>query len=169
MTAPKSLAGFYGKKTRQQEILTPPIILEAILQVWGHIEHDPCPSPGSPATIVAKTSSTDGLKKIWPFCTYANPPFDSLGKWMAHAEHSAMDGGINGPREIMILAPVRTHRNHWCRIAARSTRIAWLRPVTFVGYPNAFPAPLAMLYWGNCGNSFARAFEPLAHHIGCGI
>jgi len=63
--------------------------------------------------------------------------------------------------EHMLLVPVRTHRAWWCHTAKRARKIAWLAPVTFIGYDQAFPTPLCMMYFGLRFEAFDAAFSRL--------
>lgn len=161
MTAPKAIAGFYGNKKREQEIQTPQYIVDAICKVWGCIALDPCASDGSPATSLAISSTrTHGLEIPWERRTYCNSPFDALGDWMTKASAEA-----SRVTEIMQLVPVRTHRNYWWPNAETADLIAWLKPVTFIGFEGTFPQPCAMLYWGHKLTQFQDAFASLSHKV----
>lgn len=171
---------------RPQEIFTPRPLLNAIHKVWPRIEFDPCGHPDSPIVATRVLTgiqipklnrdgsvsykkngdprlvwSGEGLDTEWPDGTYSNPPFSDLEEWMVKAA-----SGVK--KEVMQLVPVRTHRKWWTAVASQCTAIAWLKPVTFVGFDQAFPAPLAMLYFG-VEESFVDAFSSVSCHIGAGL
>lgn len=140
---------------REQEILTPCYLINAINEVWPEgIALDPC-SEGSewvPADeYYTLSEGHDGLAMPWWDRTYVNPPYGELKKWLAKASEYPKT------LEVMLLCPVRTHRkwfrlDHW-----RSACL--LDPVKFEGYKQAFPAPLVMLYNGRRQHTFKEVFE----------
>lgn len=145
--APRALRSLYGYGERPQEILTPMSVLAPLLAEWGSIELDPCACDASivPAAMryYGPPRDAGGLVLPWLDRTYCNPPFKDLKAWLARAREESMRG-----LRIAVLAPVRTHRA-WFRNALDSaTRVQWLDPVKFVGYDQAFPAPLCLLRWG---------------------
>jgi hypothetical protein len=123
--------------------LTPPAIIVVALSLWPEgIALDPCTAPGSivPA-IRAYTVEDDGLSKPWLPRTYINPPYNDLKRWLAY--------GLTQPMEQLWLVPVRTHRPWFRHFLAQSTLICWLDSgLTFLGYNQPFPAPLALVYRG---------------------
>jgi len=66
------------------EWYTPPQIIEAVLQLFGEIDLDPC-SNEAPHNVPARqhfTNADDGLSKAWSGKIYMNPPYgDEIGKW----------------------------------------------------------------------------------------
>lgn len=163
---------------RPQEIYTPQPIVAALLRMWPHIELDPCHGPDSivlarrhyyvPPTLIQTPAGrtkrifrpgpgdSDGLSLAWDSFTYCNPPFALLREWMIKAALEARQHP-----EIAVLVPVRPHRTWWRDIRSTASATAWLNPVTFVDYPSAFPAPLALLYWGRLLENFKSA---IAHY-----
>jgi len=156
----KALRSFFGARVggqnRPQDVNTPQHIVDAISWVWPEgIALDPC----SNATSIVPAARRiilpeDGLAVDWPDRTYANPPFGTLKEWLPKGAQFY---------EHLILAPVRTHRVWWCSAAVRTSRICWLRPFAFLGEKHAFPAPLAMFYFGIRTYEFERAFMPLGY------
>jgi hypothetical protein len=119
--------------TREQTILTPQCIVDVC----------PCDAPGSLTDAVYSRRSDmgdDGLAWEWPHGTYINPPYKDLKAWMAKAHTCGV--------EHIMLAPVRPHRKWWREYAEGCNRVCFLDPVTFVGYNQPFPAPLALFYRG---------------------
>ena len=155
----KALRSFFGARTggqdRPQDINTPQFLIDAILRVWPNgIEFDPCSNDTSivPArNRCFENGPVSGLSIDWPDFTYVNPPYGTLKEWLAKAECM---------KEHMILCPVRTNRTWWCDAAGFTSCICWLKPFPFHGHKQAFPDPLAMLYYGVAMNSFIEAFRP---------
>jgi hypothetical protein len=126
---------------REQRTHTPPGILAAVADLWPEgIALDPAGSPEGlvrAARIVIPPEN--GLAIEWPERTYINPPFDDLKPWLTKFAASF---------EVLMLAPVRTHRK-WFRVAMDAcTDLVFLNPVAFVGFAQVFPAPLCLLYRG---------------------
>lgn len=151
---------------REQRVLTPPVILEAVYRMWPRIALDPA---GAPESLLTKgewaadkwacpdedcgADYTDGLNIDWPQHTYCNPEYVNLKAWLAHA--CKFD-------EVLLLGPVRTQRRWWREcILGYGRAICWLNSVQFVGFDAVFPAPLCMAYWGDQPDPFLDAFEPL--------
>lgn len=173
--APKPLRAFYGARgteeratastvrvlvgqgERPQEICTPFEILDPLRDAWGSIELDPCGHDdsfvdaretwiGEPIVIERPNKSPivrwggPGLQRPWRDRTFWNPPYRDLRAWFAHAREQQC--------EWINLIPVRTHRRWWRALAREVDGILWLDPLKFLGYVQAFPAPLAMMYRG---------------------
>lgn len=142
MNALESL--FNGSLTgaREQTVLTPPWLTDNLRREWGAILMDACAeaSPGNVPALLWITKEMDGLSIPWLPQTYANPEFNHLKLWLAHAQKQ--------PGPTALLSPVRTHRK-WYRAAARTcSAIIEFDPFAFVGFDCTFPAPLALLCWG---------------------
>lgn len=134
-----------AKLVRKQEILTPESVVRFVLRFWdvGSIQLDPC-SSGLPEELTkARVSYTaEGLELPWSDCTYVNPPFKDLKKWMHKASLEAEKG-----HRIVMLCPVRGHRDWWHEYRDTASGEVQLKPLKFVGYAGAFPAPLCLLIW----------------------
>lgn len=162
---PDALRSLIGQGEREQEVLTPPRIIDALLRLWpSGIALDPC-APTDPAKRLVPAAQFydgvdgDGLRDPWLDHTYANPPYDDLARWLAKGLREAHCGRI----EVVELVPARTHRE-WFDLAAWD-RVCLLRPLRFVGFANDFPAPLVALYAGTRPEAFDAAFG----HLGrCG-
>lgn len=157
---PDALKSLIGSGEREQEILTPPRIVRAVLTLWPRgIALDPC-APQSlnlrvvPAAEHYTGSPMDGLREPWADRTYCNPPYAELAAWLGKARREADEG-----KEVALLVPMRTHRE-WFSLAAWE-RVCLLRPLKFVGYACDFPAPLAVLYGGKRISQFDTAFGGL--------
>lgn len=159
---------------RPQEVYTPQAIRDFLVGMWGSIRLDPCSGPGSILNTerayqgyqvdtgrVKKsgqpilTWAGEGLTSPWTDCTYFNPPYDSLEDWLAKAVEEAANG-----YEIVGLVPVRSHRKWWrSAVLGNADAVGWLGPVTFIGYDQSFPAPLALVYWGYQAHMFKFMLE----------
>ena len=138
---------------REQSIYTPQSIVDALLRLWTEgIACDPCPGEGG-SIVPAAVTCEDGLVwPCWPRRTYVNPPYDDLKPWIERFERSW---------ECVLLTPVRTHRKWWRPLLADHYLRCWLNPVKFIGYAQTFPAPLVLVYNGNRGGAFDKAFKEL--------
>ena len=145
---------------REQEILSPPEILAVPRGVWGRIGCDPCAPQGGnhvKARVTYDGSNADGLKETWLNECYANVPYGKLRLWMEKAAGEKTE-------EMMMLFPVRSHRVWWCYLLPDiADLICWLRPVKFVGYKQAFPAPLVLTYRGVEAGPFREKCAGLGH------
>jgi hypothetical protein len=141
--------------TRTQEVLTPQPIVDFVLRLWPEgISMDPCASTDPRCLVDAvvkvfkpgpNTMGLGGLDANWHDRTYVNPPYVDLQKWLAKACVSALP-----PRSrVVMLAPVRSHRSWWRKAARFARVVVELDPVKFVGYDDAFPAPLCLMIWGS--------------------
>lgn len=162
----EALRSFFGArkggKERPQDVFTPQVILDAIERVWPEgIECDPAPNPNALVVAQRYRYPDDGMMREpasgeWPDRTYCNPPYRDLKMWLKKPVRY---------REHMMLIPVRPLRVWWCEHVARSTQVAWLKPVAFVGHKQAYPAPLCMVYYGNRVIEFRAEFKSVATHI----
>ena len=133
---------------RPQEILTPPDIIERIVQAFGGpIGLDPCsPSKTEPSFYAALryTEAENGLASQWLDRTFFNPPFDDLAPWLEKAATEAADG-----KKIVGLVPWRSRRRWFQRWVATSTAVTFEGPVKFVGHKAAIPVDIVLVAW-NC-------------------
>lgn len=143
-----------AKLERKQEILSPPEVIQFCLGFWGEesIGLDPC-SSGLPEELTKASVAylKEGLDLPWSDCTYVNPPFKDLKKWMHKASIEAEKG-----HRIVMLCPVRGHRDWWHEYRDTASVEVQLKPLKFVGYAGAFPAPLCLLIW-NCDDTSVEA------------
>jgi hypothetical protein len=151
-----SLAG-----KREQTVLTPQPIVDALVLLWGRICCDVSGPPGDSllnAEHVIRPPA-DGLAYIWPDRSYCNPEYKHLAPWLLH-EHIAPDA------RVAWLVPVRPHRKWWRQWAReRVDEIIYLDPLAFVGHTQAFPAPLCVGYRGPDAHKVADAFADLGSPI----
>lgn len=159
---------------RKGEIFTPQIFLDALLKFWPDgISLDAASEVSKngvanvPADDRCDGETKDGLKEKWLPRTFCNPPYGQLKQWMAKSAEEDC--------EHVLLVPLRTHRL-WFRLANYAA-VAFLKPLKFREYKQAFPAPLAVLlklpsaYHRKDDRRFARteaflaAFEDLSTQI----
>jgi DNA N-6-adenine-methyltransferase (Dam) len=136
---------------REQQIHTPECVLAVARETFGGtIWLDPCASPAREPFAVYNTyeASGNGLETEWEHGTFVNPPYKHLKDWLAKSAQHPHDSH-------MILCPVRTNRSWWCAYASNVCAIAWLKPLKFEGYAQAFPAPLCLFYIGGDVHTFA--------------
>ena len=159
---------------REQTVFTPMEIVTALIALWGRVAYDPCHGhPGAvltrsgrklgklaklmadgwtreklvaeghanaTASVVPAERKTDsrGLIDPWVDATFCNPPYGELRAWLEWAMAQLVDH--------IMLVPVRPHRTWWRKWAATipPEDLVYLNPVKFVGYDQAFPAPLCL-------------------------
>lgn len=136
------------KLVRKQEILSPESVVQFCRRFWdAPIALDPCSSGLNEELTRAKGAYlADGLALPWSDCTYVNPPFKDLRKWMHKASVEAQRG-----HRIVMLCPVRGHRDWWHEYRDTCSVEVQLKPLKFLGYAGAFPAPLCLLCWNYDG------------------
>lgn len=148
--------------TREQQIHTPECVLNICRHVWpSGIYLDPCASPEhSFATVEYRNRGTE---QRWFDRSYINPPYADLKLWLAKSA-AELTSGVS---EQILLFPVRPNRVWWCDYMRRDgVTAAWLKPLKFVGFYQAFPAPLVLVYTGNHVARFTKAAKPLACWVG---
>ncbi len=134
----KALSGMVGGQAREQTVLTPDWLLEAI----GPIFFDPCTTPENPCKAVHfATEADNGLEGNWPTGEkiYCNPPYGDLKSWITKCEISAFVGC-----RVYLLAPFRPHRR-WFVDRTREWDVVSLAPFAFKGHKQSFPAPLCLV------------------------
>lgn len=164
-----------GRKTeRPQDILTPPVVCDFLRLLWGDIILDPCASRDARSVVRAANKvygpwGSDfggGLDIPWMDRTYCNPPYKHLRAWLDKAvwESTARDNAGDYPR-LALLGPTRGHRPWWHKARDTAHVVLELKPLTFIGYSGAFPAPLSLLLWN--GVTVAEALTA-AETVGLG-
>lgn len=173
-----------GKPARREQTIYTPIVLRDMLLALGDgvIALDPCSGPDSIIGALESWEGTRyqkldakgrpkfrkdgspalgwrgrGLEENWAISNglvYANPPYEDLQEWLLHARCSAEHNA-----EIVLLGPVRTHRRWWRKAWSSAQERAWLDPLTFGGFDQSFPAPLALWYWGQRAEKFRAVFR----------
>lgn len=182
---------------REQTVFTPIEIVTVLLALWGRVAYDPCHGhPGvvltksgrklgklaalmekgwtheklvaaghanPTASVIPAERKTDcrGLCDVWVDATFCNPPYGNLREWLEYA--------TGQPADHVLLVPVRPHRKWWRKWAATipPEDLVYLNPVKFVGYDQAFPAPLCLARANAPANEVGR-FGQLCVSAGIG-
>lgn len=144
-----------------EEWISPPEIIQAVINTLGFIDLDPCSNSEGRCTVPARsrfTKNEDGLKLPWFGRVYVNPPYGrTIRKWISKAIHEYDRGVVS---EVVILVPARTDTRWfnslngfiWCAIRGR---------LRFSGMKDAAPFPSAVFYLGDHRLRFYSAFEQL--------
>lgn len=98
-----------GRKADRDSRFTPPEFMDAIYEVFGEIDVDPCAHPLSPvraARRIMPSEGGDGLTEDWGRgFAYVNPPYSELLTWLRRAHHQWASGNLD---RVVCLVPVRT-------------------------------------------------------------
>jgi hypothetical protein len=163
-----------GRKanTLSQHWCTPRKYTEAVKDLFGNVELDPCSNEFSTvnANVEYSLPQNDGLLKDWNFRTiYANPPYGAdrirgttIKSWLkkcseAHKKYNS---------EVLALIPVATNTAHWkFYVFGEAASICFLYDtrLKFVinGNDSNKGAPMAccMVYWGSDVLKFNSVFQ----------
>lgn len=171
---------------REQDILSPPEILDPLAKLWGapYPTFDPFGSYQHTIAYHTARLPDDGQRYVWPDLTYGNPPYAMLARALVGSAASYPDAWDEGgkvthrtklgaapyyfghedgrTKRWCFLIPVRSHRKWWRAITNRDyVEVFELDPLTFVGYPQSFPAPLCLLFTCVERGAIAAAFKGL--------
>lgn len=148
------------KLSPTNSLLTPRVVLDAVLDVFGEIDLDPCAEKnGARANVPARkhfTSREDGLSRPWRGRIFLNPPYGAaVGEWCRRLMAAYRSGEVT--EAIVLLAS---------RPDARWFRLFDSAPVCFVKGRLKFsegksgaPFPSAIFYLGTKHRArFARVF-----------
>lgn len=136
---------------------TPLSIIEAVQEVLGTIDLDPCSDEAKtvPATKRFKEKD-DGLAKEWAGKVYMNPPYgDVIDAWVTKLIASHESGEVP---EAIALVPSRTD-TAWFRKFDRYSVCFIDGRLKFGGQENSAPFPSAVFYLGNNHAKFRSAFR----------
>lgn len=159
--AMKGLATGAKGNEREQDIHTPACVLAVARTTFGEISLDPCAS-NTRVSFAHVNWFDSGTCHDWPIGTFYNPPYKNLKDWLEHAAEQP---------EHIGLYPVRPNREWWVGYHSAEAgivkAIAWLKPLKFEGFTQAFPAPLVLVYSGHRVIEFKAAVlaSQLAHMI----
>ena len=146
----KALSGMVGGQEREQTVLTPDWLLDAIREV-APIALDPCTTPENPCgahEFITEAEKKPGCGDCWswrirnaPYAglTYVNPPYGNLKPWMGRCWDEAEDKAL-----VYLLCPVRPQRR-WFNEYTKGYTVVSLAPFPFKGHKSAFPAPLCLV------------------------
>jgi len=155
------------------EWYTPRHIVDRVIELFGHIDLDPCSNGhGDAANVPARvhyTAADDGLAKSWrvePWIdeygdeslavrVYMNPPYgDEIMAWVERLVRAHESGEIT---EAVALLPARVDTGWWRKLRAYPVCFVAGR-LKFSGAENSAPFPSAIVYLGSDLDGFADAF-----------
>jgi hypothetical protein len=140
------------------EWYTTPDILDAVADVLGGIDLDPCSNsheaPNVPATRHF-TAADDGLVQPWAGTVYLNPPYgQTIGAWVAKLRDEYAAGRTSA---AIALVPARTD-TQWFQVLCDFPVCFFVGRVRFNGHVNSAPFPTAAFYLGSDRARFAERF-----------
>lgn len=156
------------------EWYTPKEIIDAVIDVLGAIDLDPCSNSHEAPNVPAQTHFTkedDGLSRPWSGKIFLNPPYgDQLPKWIAKLKDELQVGNITEAVVLVAARPETRWFNSlndfiWCSIVGR---------LSFSGENSRgrAPFPSAAFYFGNHPDKFIsvfRKFGPIYQKIDGGV
>ncbi len=162
-TAMDRMAVHYSSKT--VEHYTPREVIEAVLEVWGQIDLDPCSNSRSAPNVPAMrhfTATENGLAQEWSGKAYINPPYGTeIGGWVAKFGEERAAGRVT---EAIWLIPARTDTQWFRALTAGCTLACFVSGrLRFGGNGEGDPAPFPsmLVYFGRRDEEFARVFRRL--------
>lgn len=154
-----------GNNSGNSEWYTPQKYVEAVHEVMGFIDTDPCSCEAANEVVRAETFYTeeqDGLQKEWHGCVYVNPPYgDGTVEEFAVKLLLELDAGratqaiflVNNCTETKWFQSLVSHAAAVCFPCGR---------ISFWSPDRASKTPLqgqAILYFGTNGKRFKRVFS----------
>ena len=143
------------------EWCTPAEIVNAVVEVLGVIELDPCSNGHTHPNVPAKqhfTREDDGLAREWAGAVFMSPPYgSSLPFWTAKLLDEFEAGRTT---EAVALLQSRTD-TAWFESLREFPRCFLRGRLRFNNHENSAPFPSMALYLGANTSRFARVFEPL--------
>jgi len=173
-----------------QSWLTPPEIIDKVVDVFQEIDLDPCGS--ARGWVSAKQTYTgprawggdgrDGLSEPWTGRIFVNPPYGrtaphpeicggratSMADWLRKCEESSQKGC-----DVIALVPAAVETNFWFNSVwdkavvcfLRHRVVFWTRNDNKVPVPakSCIPKPIAVLYYGN---AYEWAFRSIFGQVG---
>lgn len=151
----KDLAVHFSSE--RAEWLTPPELIEAVVDVLGGIDLDPCSD--NQRSVPARrhfTAAEDGLSQEWHGRVYMNPPYGSaIESWVAKLQSAFEDGAVS---EAIALLPSRTDTAWFCLLRSYPRCFITGR-LTFSGCESPAPFPSVVVYLGKQVSKFVRRFS----------
>lgn len=153
--------------SESEEWYTPKDIIDAVIEVFGYIDLDPC-SPSVDGPVPAQqhyTQKEDGLVQPWTGKVYMNPPYGAQVKyWVEKCLHEYDSKNV---QEAIILVAARTDTKWfnllnefpWCAVEGR---------LAFSGSKNKATFPSAIFYLGENIKDFFEVFSqfgPIYHKV----
>lgn len=153
--------------SESEEWYTPKDIIDAVIEVFGYIDLDPC-SPSVDGPVPAQqhyTQKEDGLIQPWAGKVYMNPPYGTQVKEWVEKCLREYDG--KNVLEAIILVAARTDTKWfnllnefpWCAVEGR---------LAFSGSKNKATFPSAIFYLGENIKDFFEVFSqfgPIYHKV----
>jgi hypothetical protein len=158
------------------EWYTPRHIIDRVIELFGHIDLDPCSNDyGDRANVPARhhyTEGDNGLARSWNICewtddygelascsnVYMNPPYgDTISQWIERLVSAYESGEITG---AVALLPARVDTAWWHQLS-RYTWCAVRGRLRFSRSENSAPFPSAVVYLGMDQDGFADVFGDL--------
>jgi len=141
--------------------LTPPAIIDRVLQALDGIDLDPCSNSHEAPNVLAASLCTvedDGLSQPWYGRVYMNPPYGrDISAWVVKLRLEYDAGRVT---EAIVLLPARTD-TAWFRRLRPYPRCFIAGRLKFSGYQNSAPFPSAVVYLGTRPQRFFEAFAEL--------
>jgi len=138
---------------------TPPEIVEAVRELFGIIDLDPCSNSHEAPNVPARTIYTredDGLTREWSGRVYLNPPYGKgIGPWIekVRAEHEA--GRVTA---AVVLVKAATDTRWFRLLSERFPRCEVAGRLKFSGCKAPAPFPSVLFYLGDEVQRFAEVF-----------
>ena len=87
-------AGSALRSSASDEWATPQDTFDALNREFGPFNLDVCASASNAKCARFYTAAHDGLAQRWEGRVFMNPPYSDVGRWMAKARQSAIDGAL---------------------------------------------------------------------------
>ena len=138
---------------------TPPEIVEAVRELFGIIDLDPCSNsheaPNVPA-LVHFTREDDGLSRPWFGRVYLNPPYGKgIGPWIEKVREEHEAGRVTA---AVVLVKAATDTRWFRVLSERYPRCEVAGRLRFSGCKNPAPFPSVLFYLGDEVQRFADVF-----------
>lgn len=155
---PAHLDALFSSKTACWN--TPQGIIEAVLDVMGYIDLDPCSNEGNPNIPAGRhfRAADDGLSHEWFGRVYMNPPYGKvIGEWTGKLLDAYRNQRVH---EAIALVPARTD-THWFGDLGTFPTCFLRGRLKFGNANNSAPFPSAVIYLGDDPANFVDVFRPL--------
>jgi len=138
---------------------TPPEIVEAVRELFGIIDLDPCSNsheaPNVPA-LVHFTREDDGLSRPWSGRVYLNPPYGKgIGPWIEKVREEHEAGRVTA---AVVLVKAATDTRWFRVLSERYPRCEVAGRLKFSGCKAPAPFPSVLFYLGDEVQRFADVF-----------
>ena len=138
---------------------TPPEIVEAVRELFGIIDLDPCSNshetPNVPA-LAHFTRDDDGLSREWSGRVYLNPPYGKgIGPWIEKVREEHEAGRVTA---AVVLVKAATDTRWFRVLSERYPRCEVAGRLKFSGCKAPAPFPSVLFYLGDEVQRFAEVF-----------